>query len=176
MKLVHGSVVDTAVAFIKQNFKVKMDTEAVAQQMKTMSFKQQMDLVDAMKEDNPDEFQALINIEQSKDVEEAAGQSVGVISNKPNNDYSSMIKQQNRNAVTGRGQPDQVVRGDSGNVAGGNKSSTGGPQGHSPANKNMNAQDMQRQQNSQQAAQNAQQTQINAQEIERLKQLAMGRR
>lgn len=156
MELQHGSVVDTMVAFAKQYLpdqKIELDT--VKQRMQGSSVQDHVDIIEIMRSDDIGGFvEFMSNSDDSEEVTEYV--SPGGQEQKYVNDMNKANKQATRDQKTGRGMAKQPVSGTDGGTPGArNIKPTGGPQGHSPANKNMNAQDIQRMQNSQGIQQNA---------------------
>jgi hypothetical protein len=163
MKIKDNSIVDTIIDFANVKFGVEMKVDQVSDQLKNMSFSETLKLVDAIK--NDDKY-AFLNYVDLSAVQEAYGTGTTASPSRATTRQASGVVQNRRANISAQDQArDSVVSQRS--VAGGNKQATG--QGSNSSRVGADPDDVQRDQNSQ-AVQN------NAAEIERLKQLAMGKK
>ena len=171
----HGSIIDTLVDFL-QNQNIKADPELLSASLRELNFTQTLSLIDKLKVMDVQGVTELLNIDyDAPEVEEAYG---GAGTQLPS---AASIKAQTTNDKNNQrdfnnNQQDQTRAGtNSGGraVAGGNKQPTG--QG-AARNVGADPDDVQRGQNAQSAGQATELANNNAAEIERLKQLAFGRR
>lgn len=172
MKLINGNLVKTVIQFGKDFLNVDLEEADVAKVIKGLSFSENIQLANAIKNDDVEKFGEMLEVEV---VEEAYGtvgtQSTGASSM---DDLASDQRVDNRRFINRQQDANRDAAVVQRTVAGGNKQPTG--QGASRYDKRADPDDVQRNQNAQTAGYAANQAQQNAAEIERLKQLALGRR
>lgn len=175
MKLIDGNLVKTVIQFGKDTLGVELEEKQVSEVIKSLSFSENIQLADALKNDDVTKFAEILEIETSEETNEAYGtigtqQASGSTVDKIATDQETQMRRYNNNQQDANRDSTVAQR----TVAGGNKAATG--QGASRYDKRADPDDVQRNQNAQTAGYAADQAQRNAAEIERLKQLAMGRR
>lgn len=62
MKIEGDSIVDTVIKFAKQHFGVEMEVEDVSKQLKELSFANNLEIIDVIKNDDVNGFQELIQV------------------------------------------------------------------------------------------------------------------
>jgi hypothetical protein len=78
MKIQGDSIVDTVIKFAKQHFNVELDIEDVSDQLKKLSFADNLELIDVIKGDDIEMFKNLItfnNVEEAYGTDQTAGAS-----------------------------------------------------------------------------------------------------
>jgi prolyl-tRNA synthetase len=169
MEIQHGSLVDTVIEYASVKFGVELEVEQVAQQLKSMAFSQQVELASIIKREDDDEFAGMIDMSAVNESGGTIAPSAATI--RPNNTQATKDANAVRRANNAQTDANRDARNVERTVAGAQKQPTG------QANRvGADPDDQQRDQNAQATQQNAQLSQLNAQEIERLKQLAFGKR
>lgn len=175
MKIENGNIVNTLQAFFKTNSTVEVDENEISAALRNLDFSKTLALIEKLKADDAMGVAEILGLSVSDPIEEDGYGTLGT--QQPS---SSSIKAQNTaiNTSTRRANnTQQDANRDAAvpqrTVAGGNKVPTGAP---NRVNTIADPDDQERAQNAQVASQAANQASVNAQEIERLKQLAFGRR
>lgn len=173
MDIKDGSIIDTITSFLQSEANIKVADEDVSDVLRKLDFSQTLKLVDAIKDNDADGILDILKIESR--VEEAGYGTLATIT-----PTSTTIKSQTTkdvNAQRRANNANQDAARDSSSVqrrvAGGNKQPTGQGAARSLG---VDPDDVQRGQNAAQANANSDQANANSAEIERLKQLAFGRR
>lgn len=187
MKLINGNLVTTVVQFAKDMLGVELEEKAVSNAIKQLKFAENIRLADALKNDNIEMFSEILSgtgVSLAPAAEEEPVSEDGYGSANTRIPAQSTVAAQGSQAAVANRRANNAAQdaardqtGGQRQVAGGNKpapGNTGGPQGHRQMPTDPD--DIQMGQNAQVANQAANQAAANAQEIERLKQLAMGRR
>lgn len=177
MKIINGNLVKTIVQFGKDVLNVDLDEAEVSSVIKSLSFSENIALADALADDDADKILDMFDIETSDDVTNEAGYGTAGTQQQAISSIKAMGAKDataNRRATISQQDANRDAAVPQRAVAGGNKAATG--QGASRYDKRADPDDVQRAQNAQVAGTAAQQAQQNAAEIERLKQLAFGRR
>ena len=166
MKITGDSIVDTVIDYSNIKFGVEMSIEEVSKQLKTMSFSDTLQLVDAIRNEDDDIFSDYIDLSA---VTEAYGTTGSSAPSRATTRSQSGTVQSRRATISNQ---DAQRDGTGGNrqVAGGNKTATG-TGANMGGGGSGDPDDMERQQNAQTAGQAANQSQQNSSEIERIKQL-----
>jgi hypothetical protein len=163
MKIKDNSIVDTIIDFANVKFGVEMTVDQVSDQLKNISFSQTLGLVDAIKQDDNDAFLNYIDLSA---VSEAYGTGTTATPSRATTRSQSGIVANRRANNTAQDQARDST-GINRNVAGANKVATG--QNSNSSRVTADPDDVQRDANSDQIKNNMA-------EIERLKQLAMGKK
>ena len=172
MKIKNNSIIDTVIDYANVKFGMEVKQEDISKQLKMLSYRDTLKLVDAIGNENDEAFSDIIDLsamseaygsamtaQPSRATNRSAGQNYANAMRRQDN----MIQKQNR-----------MGTGAERTVAGANKQPTGG--GSNAVKQSPDPDDQQRAQNAQQSAQNNAMAQQNANDIARLKQLALGRR
>ena len=177
MNLINGNLVKSVMQFGKDALGVDLEEADVSAVIRQLSFSENIRLANALKNDNIEMFSELLDIQPEEEVTEDGYGTVGTQSTS-----ASSIKSQGsqdvvaqRRANNSQQDANRDAATPARTVAGANKQATGTGADRSDPNQ-VDPDDIQAQQNAQTAGFAAQQAQQNAAEIERLKQLAMGRR
>lgn len=175
MKLIDGNLVKTVIQFGKDTLGIKLEEKQVSDVIKSLSFSENIQLANALKNDDVAKFSEILEIDDQEETNEAYG-TIGTqqASGSSIDATASAQKVDNRRFINRQMDAERDATAPQRAVAGGNKAATG--QGASRYDKRADPDDVQRAQNAQAAGYAADQAQRNAAEIERLKQLAMGRR
>lgn len=172
MKITNNSIIDTVIEYANVKFGMEIKKEDISKQLKLLSYRETLALVDAIKNEDDEGFSEIIDLSA---VSEAYGTPMTAQPSRATNRSqaqgynNAMRRNDNTNMKAARS-----GTGSERTVAGGNKQPTG--TASNATKRSPDPDDQQRQQNANQAAQNNAMAQANAQEIERLKQLAMGKR
>lgn len=176
MKIENGNIVNTLQGFFKQFSGIDVSDNDISTALRSLDFSQTLALVDSLKNDDVDSIVELLGISVNEQpVEENGYGTVGT--QQPS---ASTIKAQNtaintanRRATITQQDANRDAATSQRTVAGGAKIPTGAA---NRTNTIPDPDDQERASNAQVANQAANQAAVNAQEIERLKQLAFGRR
>lgn len=172
MEITNNSTIDSVIDFANVKFGMELNKDEVSTQLRELTFSETLHLLNAIKRDDDDAFLEIINIsiEESYGTISSAGPSRATIragstkADTQNRRANNANQDANRDAnVIPRTVAGAPLRG---NVATGQGASRVG---------SADPDDIHRQEIEDLAAQGQGQSNINAQEIERLKQLAMGR-
>jgi hypothetical protein len=168
MKLQGDSIVDTVIEYANVKFGVELSVDQVSQQLKSMTFGQTLELVDAIKKENDEDFSSLI------DMNVAVESGYGTASTYGGYDRASARQsdQETKNAQrrdTNMSAKSARTGSNTRTVAGANKTPTGAKTAVDPEDEQRAANTATAQHADAQAAQNAQ-------ELERLRQLIKGRK
>lgn len=168
-----GSLINKIQEFLSDQ-DIKIDQELLSDSLKELNFTQTLGLLDKMKVMDVQGVTELLNINYDAPVEEAYG-TVGTQQPSASTIKAQTTKDNNnqRDFTNAQQSQSRAASGVQRTVAGGNKQATGQGAARSVG---VDPDDVQRGQNAAQSGANAQLSNQNAQEIERLKQLAMGRR
>lgn len=170
MKIKNNSIIDTVIDYANVKFGMEVKQEDISKQLKMLSYRDTLKLVDAISNEDDEVFGNIIDLSA---VSEAYGTAT---TQAPSRATNRMQAQQASNASR---RADNISMkqnrgpGATRTTAGSNKIPTG--QGSNANAVGQDPDDVQRGQNSDTANQASQQANQNAQEIERLKQLAMGK-
>lgn len=170
MKITNNSIIDTVIEYANVKFGMEVKQEDISKQLKQLSYRDTLQLVDAITSEDDEAFSDIIDLSA---VSEAYGTPATA------NPSRAAVRKQNQNAANASRRADNInmkaARAPLGprTVAGANKAPTG--QGSNANAVGQDPDDVQRGQNADTANQASQQANQNAQEIERLKQLAMGK-
>jgi hypothetical protein len=175
MKLIDGNLVKTVIQFGKDMLGVELEEKQVSSVIKSLSFSENIQLANSLKNDNLEKFSEILEIEPQQDTNEAYG-TIGTqqASGSSIDDQAAKQRTDSRRFTNTQQDAARDATAVQRTVAGGNKQPTG--QGAARYDKRANPDDVQSAQNAQTANFAATQAQKNAAEIERLKQLALGRR
>jgi hypothetical protein len=177
MNLINGNLVKTVIQFGKDMLGVDLEEKDVSNVIKTLTFSENIQLANALKSDDVEQFSDILEIVPTEQpVAEDGYGSVGT-----QGASASTIKAQGsqdavaqRRANIAQQDANRDATAPARTVAGSNIKPTGTGASRQPSNPDPD--DVQAAQNAQVASDAVQQAQQNAAEIERLKQLAMGRR
>ena len=170
MKLIDGNLVKTAIEFAKQNFNTDLDEKEVSDIVRNLSFSDNMNLADALKNDDGNLFSEFFNLAEIEEATTPYGAQ--------NAQQRAMnTKQNNANRRANNAQQDQQRDSTGGRPAGvpGNRNQRATGQGAARYDKRADPDDVERRNNSGNIDANAGGIDANRQEIERLKQLVYRR-
>ena len=171
MKVKNNSIIDTVIDYANVKFGMEVKQEDISKQLKSLSYGDTLSLVDAIAKEDDEKFSEIIDLSAVSEAygTAATAQPSRATNRRVNQDQTNSVRRADNVNQKLQRQPVQQRT-----VAGGAKTQTGG---NSNASKQISdPDDTQRQANAQSAATNQEIAMQNAAEIERLKQLAMGRR
>lgn len=172
MKILNNSIVDTVIEYASVKFGVELSADAVSDMLKQLSYSNTLNLVDSINDEDDDVFTDFIDLSAVNEAYGGIGTHGGQsVANVRKQNTTSV--QTNRRADNLNDKDRRAGTGATRTVAGGNKQPTSA---NAKRSAGPDPDDQQRQANSQTAGTAANQAAANAQEIERLKQLAQGRR
>ena len=173
MDIQHGSLVDTVIEYASVKFGVELEVEQVSRHLRDMSITQTMELIDIIKREDDNEFSSIIDMSAVNESGGTIAPSAAAI--RPTNTQmkkDAVATRRANNTAIDQNRDSAVVQR---TVAGSNKTATGNNP-KTPAPPAPDAQGQHRQSNSDAIANTSNQSAQNAAEIERLKQLAFGKR
>lgn len=162
MKLVNGNLVKSAIQFAKDNFNFDLDEKIVSDTIKNLSFSQNIEIAEIIKNDDINGFSKLFSVEVEEAITPYGAQNA--------QQRAMNTKQINANRRANNSQQDQQRDSTGGRPAGvpGNRNQQATGKGAARYDKRADPDDVQRNQN-------AGGIDANRQEIERLKQLVYRR-
>lgn len=170
MKIKNNSIIDTVIDYANVKFGMEVKQEDISKQLKMLSYRDTLKLVDAISNEDDEAFGDIIDLSaMSEAYGTASTQMPSRATNRmqAQNTANASRRTDNINMKANRGP------GATRTVAGANKVPTG--QGTNANKIGQDPDDVQRNQNTDAINNNSSQAKANAQEIERLKQLAMGK-
>jgi hypothetical protein len=168
MKLQGDSIVDTVIEYANIKFGVELSVDQVSQQLKNMTFGQTLELVDAIKKENDEDFSSLIDMNVAVESGYGTASTYGGYdraSARQSDQEAKNAQRRDTNMAAKSVRPGSNTR----VVAGANKAPTG-------VKTPVDPEDEQRAVNSATAQQADAQAAQNAQELERLRQLIKSRK
>ena len=170
MKITNNSIIDTVIEYANVKFGMEVKQEDISKQLKQLSYRDTLQLVDAITSEDDEAFSDIIDLSAVSEAygTAATGNPSRATNRKTNQDAANATRRADNINMKGARAPLGPRA-----VAGGNKAPTG--QGSNANAVGQDPDDVQRGQNTQTANKAQQQANQNAQEIERLKQLAMGK-
>ncbi len=169
MKIKNNSIIDTVIDYANVKFGMEVKQEDVSKQLKMLSYRDTLKLVDAISNENDEAFSDIIDLSA---VSEAYGTGQTATPSRATNRMNAQVAANSARRADNISMKQNRGPGATRTTAGSNKIPTG--QGSNANAVGQDPDDVQRGQNADTANQASQQANQNAQEIERLKQLAMG--